>query len=252
VPAEQAADVATASRSAGLHFQQKLWSRTAQIDLSRGWEDYWHSRSSKWRNNQRRSDKQLAQLGPTRVVHFRPEPGAVDPRWDLYDLCEQVAIASWQGDCPSGNTLSHPAVRSFLRDVHLAAVHRGCLHLSLLFVGERPAAFTYNYVKHGITFGLRMGYDAQFHEAGPGSVLLRETIRECCARGDKAFDLGESPSPYKRFLASRYVESFRFCHYSASSPIANAMRLKGWLTSQSTRVGCPLPGQCVHGLGHNR
>ncbi len=231
VPADQCPDFVVAWRRAGMHFQQKLWSRTARIDLSQGWENYWNSRPSKWRNNQRRCDKSLDKLGAIRVVHFRPERGTEEPRWDLFDLCEQIAAESWQGACPSGNTLNHPAVRTFLREAHGAAANMGCVHLSLLFVADRPAAFTYNYVTRGATLGLRMGYDLQFQAAGAGAVLMRETIRECCARGDHTFDLGESTTPYKRHLANSNFETYRFCHYSAASPLAHALRIKGWLAN---------------------
>jgi CelD/BcsL family acetyltransferase involved in cellulose biosynthesis len=231
VAAEQCPEFVRAWRQAAMHFQQKLWSRTARIDLSQGWNSYWNSRTSKWRNNQRRSEKSLAKLGSIRIEHFRPECGATDSRDDLFELCEQVAETSWQGACSSGNTLSHPEVRSFLREAHRAAAKLGCVHLSLLYVGERPAAFTYNYVCGGVTLGLRMGYDLQFQAASPGAVLIRETIRECCDRGDHTFDLGESPAPYKRHFANLQFESFRFCHYSMASPLGQALRFKGWLAN---------------------
>jgi CelD/BcsL family acetyltransferase involved in cellulose biosynthesis len=231
IPAEQSTAVIAAWHEAGMHFQQKPWNRTAQIDLAAGWDVYWNSRTSKWRNNQRRCDKQLAKSGSVRVEHFRPEPGCNDPRWNLFDACEQIAAKSWQGASTSGNTLTHPTVRAFLRDVHDAATSLGCVHMTVLFVNERPAAFTYNYVANQVTIGLRMGYDMDFQAAGAGSVVMRETIRECCTRGDLTFDLGESPSPYKRHFSTGNVDSFRFCHYSTASPIAYALRLKGWLTS---------------------
>lgn len=228
---DQCADVRAAGRRAGLHLNQKLWNRTATIELSQGWESYWNGRSSKWRNNHRRADKALADLGNVQVMHFCPSPGTQDPNWDCYDVCESVASESWQGACPSGNTLNHPTVRSFLREVHVAAVRLGCVHLSLLFVNDRAAAFTYNYVARGITIGLRMGYDLRFQAAGAGNVLLRETIRECCRRGGKAFDLGEGPSPYKQHWANQFDETFRFCHYSQTTPLGNALRLRGWFAN---------------------
>lgn len=223
----------SAWRAAGMHFQQKLWSRSERINLSQGWDAYWAERSSKWRNNQRRSDKALAKLGNVRIEHFRPDPGSENSRLDLWEKCRQVATSSWQASCQVGNTLSHPEVRSFLQDAHVAAAKSGAIHLSLLFIDERPAAFTYNYVVNGTVSGLRTGYDPEFHAAGPGAVLMRETIRECCLRGDLLFDLGESPSAYKRHWANLPFESFRFCHYSSANPLAAALRFKGWLRSLS-------------------
>jgi CelD/BcsL family acetyltransferase involved in cellulose biosynthesis len=226
VPAELGPEFVRGWRQAGLNFQQKLWSRTSGIDLSRGWNDFWNQRTSKWRNNQRRGDKLLARMGAVEVVHFRPPRGTPDPRWDLYDLCEQVAGDSWQGACTTGNTLNHPAVRDFLRDLHAIAVREGAVYLSLLLVDDCPAAFTYNYHFRGTTFGLRTGYQPEYQTAGPGAVLMRETVRDCCRVGDRLFHLGESPSAYKRHVANCEFETFQFCHYSPASPRGHALRLK--------------------------
>jgi CelD/BcsL family acetyltransferase involved in cellulose biosynthesis len=226
IPSECCPGVVAAFRDAGLQFQQRLWSRTGRIDLTRGWDDYWNNRSSKWRNNQRRSEKALSRLGRIQIVHFRPDEGETDPRWDLYGLCEQVASLSWQGACPSGNTLNHPHVRDFLRDLHAAAVETGRIYLSLLLVGEQPAAFTYNYLSDGVVHGLRMGYDLRFQSAGPGSVLLRESIREACSRGDGTMDLGESPSEFKRHWENGSFETFRFCHQPFTKSLASVLGLR--------------------------
>lgn len=225
IPAHEAGNVINGFRSARMHFQQKLWSRTARIDLTCGWDTYWAARTSKFRNNRRRADRQLSQLGKVRYIHFRPNRGDSDPRWDLYDLCEQVAARSWQGASPSGNTLNHPDVRDFLREVHAAVVPAGCVHVSLLMIDDQPAAFSYNYLWNGTVHGLRMGYDLRFQPAGPGAVLLRETVRECCRLGDHTFDLGESESSFKRHWANQCLETYRFSHLSLANVLANVIRL---------------------------
>ena len=224
ITSQGAQDVVSGFRRARMPFQQKLWSRTARIDLTRGWDEYWSSRTSKWRNNRRRADKALNRLGRIRFIHFRPSASHTDPRWDLYDMCEHVAAQSWQGASPSGNTLNHPHVRDFLREVHAAAVAAGCVYLSLLMIDDHPAAFTYNYLWNGMVHGLRMGYDLQFQPAGPGAVLLRETVRECFQRGDHTFDLGESESSFKRWWANQTVETYRFSHLSLANAFVNAVR----------------------------
>lgn len=229
VSPEHSQEMVEAWRDARLPFQQCLWSHLGQIDLTNGWDHYWRERSSKWRNNQRRADRTVAERGQVDITHWRPLPGETDDRWDLYDACERVAEASWQGACPSGNTLNHPEVRGYLRKVHHEAVQAGAVHLSLLTLNGQPAAFTYNFVRRGYVLGLRTGYDLRFQDAGVGAVLMRETIRECSRLGDHTFDLGESPSPYKQHWATHFVDSWRFRHASRGSLGAQLMRLRNWL-----------------------
>ena len=61
-------------------------------------------------------------------IRHRPAPareGDGDPRWDLYAMCQQVALASWQADSTTGTTLTHERVRHFLRDAHAIAARNG-------------------------------------------------------------------------------------------------------------------------------
>jgi CelD/BcsL family acetyltransferase involved in cellulose biosynthesis len=230
LPANDAEDVREALQWNRMAFEQRLWARTAQVDLRCGWSDYWSSRSSKWRNNQRRCDQRLAQLGQVRIEHLRPSAESpTNQAMTCFDTCEQIAVASWQGSSASGNTLNHERVRDFLRRVHAVAAASESLYISLLWVGDLPAAYTYNYLYRGIISGVRMGYDPKFASAGAGSVLLRETIKNGCDHGDHTFDLGESPSPYKRHLANKAVETVRFTHCSPTSLPAMPFRIQQWI-----------------------
>jgi CelD/BcsL family acetyltransferase involved in cellulose biosynthesis len=237
LPATCRSDVEQAFGCSQLPYHASRWDRTEQVDLAAGWDDYWRSRSSKWRNNQRRSERRLQQRGQLRIEHFRPEPHSEDAADAWFTRCQQVAATSWQGACTSGNTLNHSEVSPLLRDLHRAAVRLGAVHVSLLSLDERPIAFTYNYLYRGLVCGLRMGYDLRFQTAGPGSVLLRETLRECCQRGDQLFDLGEGLSPYKKQFSNHAVETWRFCHFARFSPRAQLLRWKHHLRAAAMAPG---------------
>lgn len=195
----------------------------SEIDLSDGWESYWASRSSKHRNNVRRAKKQLGQLGAIKVLHHC---GAADPRWDLYEMCEDVASQSWQGDSTTGNTLTHGCVAEFLREVHQIATDRSAVSLHVVLVAGRPAAFAYNYLFADRLFALRMGYRSDLSAAGPGSYLIEQVIREAARRGIRTIDLGEGDAAYKHRWRTHKVATFRVCHYRRFSLLAQAMRLK--------------------------
>src|SRR6185369_15587866 len=137
-------------------------SSLVELNAYRDWQSYWQSRTSRWRNNVRRSERKLAERGTIRYLRYRPDASAdqpTDPRWDLYEACEAIARSSWQGTSRTGTTLTHEAIRPFLRDCHLRAVEAGALDLNLLLIDEQPVAFNYAYHYRGYVFGLRTGFD---------------------------------------------------------------------------------------------
>lgn len=211
-------------RSAGLEATRTATGELSRIVLPDGWDAYWASRTSKLRNNVRRNEKRLAAIGRLDSIHCRPT--VADPRWDLYQQCEDVAVRSWQAGATTGNTLSHQAVQHFLRDVHLVAAARGAASMNLLTLNDEPIAFSYDYVWQHHVFGLRTGFDPALAHASPGTVLLARSLRDGCQRGDQTVDLGETPSAYKTRWRTSTSTCFRFCHYPRLAWRAQALRWK--------------------------
>ncbi|MCH8921897.1 MAG: GNAT family N-acetyltransferase [Planctomycetes bacterium] len=221
-----------AMRKAGFGADKKEMGQAGIADLRDGWEAYWAARTSKWRTNVRADQRKLAKLGRVSYVHYRPGGtvgGEDDPRWDLYDACEEVARRSWQSASQTGTTLSHESVRSYLRDVHAVAVRCGALDVHLLLVDGRPVAFAYNYYWDGYVSGLRMGFDAQGGAKGAGTVLLRYALKESAERGDHTYDMGAGYLACKYRWLSRTETIYRYTHYPLVNIRAQAMRAKHWL-----------------------
>lgn len=223
-----------ALRFAGFNPHEEIGHRAPAIDLRGGWQSYWSSRGHRWRGNVNRCERKLAASGDVEYVRYRPEGAAHgddDPRWDLFDICRQIAQRSWQGSSANGTTLSHASIGDFLRDAHQAAVHAGGLDLNLLLVGGLPAAFAYNYCHHGHLYGLRMGYDPSVSRDGAGTVLWRKMIEDSFARGDHTFDLGPDSLEVKKAWQTSIEVSYRYTCYAAA-PRVQALRLKrrldGW------------------------
>jgi CelD/BcsL family acetyltransferase involved in cellulose biosynthesis len=215
--------------SAGLEAACEAWHTSALIHLDRfdGWEDYWASRESRWRNNVRRSEKKLACRGKITYLRYRPSPDPqADPRWDLYDICESIAEASWQADSTTGTTLTHPGVRAFLRECHAVAARAGALDINILFVDGRPVAFNYAYCHAGNVFGLRTGFDATAASEGAGTVLQARMIADSFARGDHLYDLGPGYLDCKRYWLTDARASYRYTHFPAHVPVARLMQAK--------------------------
>jgi CelD/BcsL family acetyltransferase involved in cellulose biosynthesis len=222
-----------AMREAGFQAQQQPWISTSLVDVGRtDWHTYWAGRTSRWRNNVRRSERKLAEAGEVTHVRYRAELGAtepMDPRWDLYDACVALAGRSWQATASDGTTLSHDAVREFLRDAHAAAARHGAIDINLLYLNGRPVAFAYNYACRGWVYGLRMGYDAVLARDGAGSVLMHRMLRDSFKRGDHTFDLGAGYLEAKRYWHTTERYSYRSTHFALSAPRAQLLRAKRWL-----------------------
>jgi CelD/BcsL family acetyltransferase involved in cellulose biosynthesis len=220
---------AQAMQATGFDFETEIWHHSAQIELRGGWEKYWSERKSTWRNNVRRCERLLEQRGVLRYVRFRPGGIAkrdVDPRWDLYDACVKLAELSWQGSSTSGTTLSHPAVRDYLRAAHKTAVESGAADLNLLLLNEQPVAFAYNYCYRGWVYGVRSGYDPAGGQEGAGTVLMAKMIEDSCRRGDRLIDLGPNYFEPKRYWYTRLQPAYHYTHFHPARLRAQALRLK--------------------------
>jgi CelD/BcsL family acetyltransferase involved in cellulose biosynthesis len=232
----ETAETQRAMRSAELQAYATVWNRTAVVDLSGTWEAYFAARPRAWRRNFRHCEKRLAAQGEISYVRYRPRGsahGQADPRWDLYDACEEIARHSWQGSAANGTTLSHESVRQFLREAHAAAAAAGAVDLNLLLLDGRPAAFVYNYHWRGYVYGLRLGFDADQSRDGAGTVLMGRCVEDSFARGDRLFDLGVGSLDCKRHLRTRLTDIFRLSHFHTAALRAQLLRVKRWAESRS-------------------
>ncbi len=225
-----------AMREAGFQAYRTIWNQTAVVDIVGTWDDYLAARSSKWRSNLRSGERKLAEQGEVTYLRYRPRGSAFgedDPRWDLYDACEDIARKSWQGESATGTTLSHGSIRPFLREVHAQAAKVGGLDLNLLYLNEEPAAFAYNYYFDGSVYGLRAGYDARLSKAGLGNLLYARIIEDSFRRGDHTYDLGVGSLDVKKRLLTRIAPILRYSHFRVTSPAAQILRTKRWLEHRS-------------------
>lgn len=242
-PGTDLAGTKCAISAAGFRAYPTVYDRAAVVDLRGGWDAYFHARPRAWRRNYRACQKKLAEQGEVSLLRYRPrgsDEGDGDPRWDLYDTCEDLARRSWQGAAADGTTLSHVEIRQFLRDAHAAAAAAGAVDLNILHVGGRPLAFAYNYHWRGYVYGLRAGFDAQAPHDGLGTLLLGESIGESFARGDRLYDLGVGSLECKRHFRTGLLDIFRLSHFPLTPLRAQLLRAKRWLEGrQIARVSCP-------------
>jgi CelD/BcsL family acetyltransferase involved in cellulose biosynthesis len=219
---------AMALEAKGLPTESQVRSTSSLVSLTGTWDEYWASRTSKWRNNVRRSEKKLAERGKVEYVRYRPTGAAADdgnPRRDLLNAVLDIAGQSWQAASLTGTTLTHESVRAFLSDAHDVASRCGALDLNLLTLDGRPMAFNYAYQYHGQVYGLRTGFDAEDGD-GAGSVLQYYMIRDCFARGDELYDLGIGYEDCKRYWRTHTSPVYQYIHYPRGSARMQLLRLR--------------------------
>lgn len=245
VPAERSdrSGTARALRAAGWNPRQETYQENSLVRMTDGsWDDYFTSRSKKWRHETRRQFRALQRTGKVTFERHRPEPqscGDGDPRWDLFEDCLTVSRNSWQAQSQNGNTLCHEYVEPFLRDAHAMAAKLGMLDLALLRLDGKPAAFQYGYVLDGAVSSMRMGYDRQLSQQGAGNAVLNCTLEDSFHRGDKVFELGAGDFPFKRRVRTEVETSYRFTCYPWLAWRAQGVRFTQWLKQRRAAMTLP-------------
>lgn len=225
-----------AMQRAGFDPRKQAWDQAAVVDVEGTWEEYWGSRTKKWRHNVRRCGQRLAERGEVTLLRYRPGGvacGDGDPRWDLLDSCMEIAKCSWQGSSTNGTTLCDRSICDYIRDAHAAAARIGSLDLCLLMLDHRPIAFAYNYHYRGSVYALRKAFDPKFSSGRPGMVLAWMVLQDSFRRKDRCYDMGVGSLDAKRYWETSIVTSYRYTHFPISAPRAQLLRMKRWLQQKT-------------------
>jgi CelD/BcsL family acetyltransferase involved in cellulose biosynthesis len=113
-----------------------------------------------------------------------------------------------------------------LRDVHVAATRLAAADMNLMWLGDQPVAFAYNYVWNGYLYGLRTGFDASVCRSGVGSLLLMNVICDSIRRGYHTYDLGPGYLAGKRHIQTQVKDVLQYTHFHTGTPRAQLLRLR--------------------------
>ncbi|HVT29123.1 MAG TPA: GNAT family N-acetyltransferase [Lacipirellulaceae bacterium] len=228
--ASQGGKTARAMRVAGLFSEKAEYQSTSLVDLPATWDEYLAGKSHSMRRQFRRTLRDFFESGQAEYIRHRPLPAAEgdgDPRWDVYEMCELVAQASWQSHVTKGNTLTHERVRDYFHATHAVAARLGMVDVNVLTIEGKPAAFLYGYHCQGNVTALRTGFDAA-NNSGIGSTLMLHMIRDSCRRGDRTIDFGPGEREHKRRLRTRTESTYRITYAPIDSWRSQAVRLTRW------------------------
>jgi CelD/BcsL family acetyltransferase involved in cellulose biosynthesis len=216
---------------AGIHAVCEARQASAIVDLAHygSWDAYCASHNSKWRNTLGRQEKKLARRGAVTYVRHRTSGtggSQADPKWDIYEACEAVSRASWQGNAKNGTMLNKDLHRAYFRECHQKGIENGSVDVNVIFVDGQPAAFGYNYVYRGRVTEVKVAYDPAFAFEGAGTVLQARTIADSFARGDHTIELGHEYMYWKRVWATHFRPVNRYLHFPTMGVAAQVIRGK--------------------------
>jgi CelD/BcsL family acetyltransferase involved in cellulose biosynthesis len=202
--------------------------RTSELD----WEGWLASRSRNFRQQVRRRQRQLEELGELR---FRLTRTDTELERDLETLFELHA-ARW----PDGQSVAFSGPR---RELHLqfaaAALERGWLRLWTLELDGRPLACWYGFRFGGAEWFYQSGRVLDSGVENVGFVLMAHTLREAIADGIDEYRLLRGDEDYK-------------ARFSDTDPgletIAVPLRPRGRVALAAQRLR-PIAGNALRRLG---
>lgn len=187
-----------AARRAGWTVLRRSLGKSWMLRLPTGEGEPWPRKSVERRL--RVNTRQLDAIGPVSIA------GIHGDRWSEATLATlgRIEAESWVGKNTDGSgakflTAEQRAVWTrILADPVLA----DALHATILSVGDRPVAFTFDMLIDDHQYGIASSYDAAFKAQSPGKLVTYRQFEDSIARGIRTVDLGAGDSGYKRDLGA--------------------------------------------------
>lgn len=136
-----------------------------------------------YRYNLRKRYERLGKLGPVDVEVITEKERVREAMRDGL----RIEAAAWKGERGTA-IVSDPAVTEFYIRLaeRQAAIKQ--LRLSFLRVAGKRISFSYILCSDNKLYGVKIGYDPEFHTYSPGNMLLNLILQDACARGVGEYD----------------------------------------------------------------
>ena len=179
----------------GFEVEERTIENCPRIALPATWDDYLVSLEAHERKETRRKLNKAVTKGNARIVRC-----SVDP----VEIAATLPIAlSLMEQAPGEKGL---AVKNTLRPLlELAGpslIAQGQLWLTTLYINDRPAACTLQFLHSTGPQLYNCGFDSALREWSPGVVLIAMIIQQAIESGARFFDLLRGQEPYKYKLGA--------------------------------------------------
>jgi CelD/BcsL family acetyltransferase involved in cellulose biosynthesis len=204
----------TGAGADGLTTRCELIRRSPYTRVEGDWDEFLRSAlSSRRRRTLRRHEEKLAAQG-------RVDFEVYDGRNDLSALLTEgfrVELGGWKGRERTA-VLSRRQTERFYRSAAEWAAQAGLLRLTFLRLDGRPVAFNYSLEQFGVTYFIKIVFDEEFREYGPGLQLIHRLLQRAFDSDDlRLFEwLGEDDQ-YKVELSSGIRDQVRLQLFSRSA-----------------------------------
>ncbi len=169
-------------------------------EMPDGWEDaYTRHTSSNRRNQDRRRERQLGELG---VLETSLATDGETVRQDLPAAFDLHRLR-WQGR-PDGSTFGLPEGRRFQEVALPRLADQGRFAMLTLRLDGRPIAFHSWFAIGDAIYLHRNAFDAGLSRYGPGLVALRRSFAAASERGARRVEYLGGAEQFKRDLADRF------------------------------------------------
>ncbi len=174
-------------------FRTSVVSRTPFLRIERTWEEFYQSKSQKFRKTRRSITNKVERLGPLTVeLVSRPE--------DTQRGLEQWLELSRRSRIRKHGTdlLTPEFERAFFIGLSELAGQAGAMRLWLLKKENELLAAEYHIDDRGVEYGLRSCYDETYSSSSPGAYLDLYIVRHLFENGASIYDMGPGLVEYKR------------------------------------------------------
>ncbi len=158
------------------------------LGLGQGYDQFLRSRSGKFRNYLKRKTRQLNSLGRVQVLRAGRDLSLEDAYADVL----AVDMRSWK----HANGSSIPARAEqlpFYRLLCEDALRRDRLHLTLMYLDDRPIAFNLGVTLLDRYYYIKTSFDEQYRSASPATVMRAALVESLIDEGMRVLDFPAEP-----------------------------------------------------------
>jgi len=167
-------------------------SRTPYLEIQGTLDEFWRSKSAKFRKTRRSIANRIEKLGGVHVECITGD-GRVEAA--LREFLE-LSRKSWTRT-EGRDLLAEDFERRFLEDLTKLAVEKGWLRLWFLRKDDELIAAEYHLRDGDVEYGLRAHYDPAYAYQSPGTFLDVSVVKRLFADGCRIYDMGPGLVGYK-------------------------------------------------------
>ncbi len=176
----------------GRAFRKHVASRTPFLPIHGSWEEFYKSKSQKFKKTRRSVANRIQHLGEFTVCQItRPQDAG-----EAFEQMLMVSARSWKRR-HHADLLSPEFERAFFSELTRVASKAGWLRLWLLKKGDEVLAAEFHLDDHGTVYALRAHYDKAYASYSPGTYLDFAIVEQLFRDGCSCYDMGPGAADYK-------------------------------------------------------